>query len=146
MEKSSMEQRQKRQKKKLLQCLKDCVGLISNACTKANISRGTYYNWYRSDPEFKAKADEIKELTDDFFEAALIKKVQDGDTAAIIFCAKTRLKHRGYSERFEITGADGGDVLVNHKVDIDSLTDEQRNCLLTIGLSELDSTDEFLPN
>lgn len=142
MDKTNIEKRQERQKKKVLQDLKECCGLVSNACAKAKISRKTYYNWYNSDPDFQAKADEIKDLTDDFFEAALIKKVKDGDTSAIIFCAKTRLKHRGYSERFEITGANGDDVSVNHNVSIDSLTDEQRKCLLTIGLQELDSIDE----
>jgi hypothetical protein len=36
-----------------------------------------------------------------------MRKIREGDTAAIIFASKTQLKDRGYIERQELTGADG---------------------------------------
>jgi hypothetical protein len=43
-------------------------------------------------------------------EDALVEKIKDKDTTAIIFACKTKLKKRGYVERQEITGADGKKV------------------------------------
>ena len=52
----------------------------------------------------------------DFVESKLMKLVEQGDTAATIFSAKTLLKKRGYVERQEITGADGSNFDVTLKL------------------------------
>ena len=54
--------------------------------------------------------DECKTMCGDFVESKLLQKIKDGDTSAIIFYCKTQLKERGYTERKEITGADGKDL------------------------------------
>lgn len=52
-------------------------------------------------------------------EAALIKKIKEGDTRAIIYVMRTLgLKYAGYVERQEITGADGVDLYTNVKIEI----------------------------
>lgn len=119
-------------KMKLLESLKDSSGIITYACEKAGISRQTYYRWYREDPEFKARADDISELQIDVAEASLLKKIQKGDTAAIIFYLKTKGKDRGYSERREVVVPGGIDI--NQKdFDVSKLSEEERKVLLKIA-------------
>ena len=84
-----------------LAAFKKSHGNVSAACIGAGISRVTFYNWYNNDTDFKAKADEIKEERKDFIESALDKRIAAGDTAAIIFAAKTICKDRGYTEKNE---------------------------------------------
>ena len=121
-----------RDKTKLLESLKDSSGIITYACEKAGISRQTYYRWYREDPEFKARADDISELQIDVAEASLLKKIQKGDTAAIIFYLKTKGKDRGYSERREVVVPGGIDI--NQKdFDVSRLSEEERKVLLKIA-------------
>lgn len=50
---------------------------------------------------------EEKERTKDFVENEFFKQVKAGNMSAIIFYLKTQCKDRGYSERRELTGADG---------------------------------------
>ncbi|MCD8136113.1 MAG: hypothetical protein LUH01_09245 [Parabacteroides gordonii] len=121
-----------RDKEKLLDSLKESSGIVTYACEKAGFSRQTYYRWYRDDPEFKARADDISELQIDVAEASLLKKIQKGDTAAIIFYLKTKGKDRGYSERREVVVPGGIDV--NQKnLDVSKLSEEERMVLLKIA-------------
>lgn len=112
-------------KKALVVALQTYHGIISDACRKVGISRQTYYDWLKNDPEFKAAAEETQEEAIDFVESKLFEKVsgvkvgkhdsegelvvyeQPPSDTAIIFYLKTKAKKRGYIERQEITGADG---------------------------------------
>lgn len=120
----------KKKKAKLLEYLRETSGIVAYACEKAGISRVTYYNWYKEDPEFALKADDIQELQIDFAEASLLKKIKNEDTTAIIFYLKTKGKDRGYSERREITGVDGKAIQISKELDFNNLSDEE---LATIG-------------
>lgn len=51
---------------------------------------------------------EIDEATLDFAESKLFELLSQGDKTAIIFYLKCKGKHRGYVERQEVTGEDGG--------------------------------------
>lgn len=106
-------------------------GIVSVACTSISLSRSTFYNWVNTDPEFKAKVDEIQEVAIDFVESKLFEKINgvqvrkgvDNETGedivydqppsdtAIIFYLKTKAKKRGYVERSELTGLDGSPLL-----------------------------------
>ena len=94
----------------MLEALKVSFGIIAHAAQQVGINRTTHYLWIESDPEYKAAVADLKEYKKDFIESKLIKLINEGDTAATIFAAKTQLKDRGYVERSEITGADGGPV------------------------------------
>lgn len=102
--------RMKLKKEKFPEVLRKCRGLVSHACDAAGIARGTYYNWRTSDADFAATCDAIEEETMDFVESKLYELVDEKHPAAVIFYCKTKGKKRGYVERNEITGKDGGAI------------------------------------
>ena len=122
-----------RDKERLLISLKDCSGIVTFACEKVKLSRQTFYRWDRDDAEFKERVDAINELQIDVAEASLLKKIQKGDTTAIIFYLKTKGKDRGYSERREISIPGGVSVDVKNDFDVSKLSDEERKVLLKIA-------------
>lgn len=78
---------------------------VSRACEDAGISRQTWGNYMREDPEFRQKVNDIIEGLKDLVESHLIKSIVGGDVTAQIFFLKTRCKDRGYVERQEIVTA-----------------------------------------
>lgn len=113
-----------RNKKAVLETLKKSMGIISTACEKAGIGRTTFYEYMKTDPEFKAEVEAINERSIDFVESKLFEKMsgvrvqgQNGVYAippsdtALIFYLKTKGKNRGYVERQE--------VMINPDQDID---------------------------
>ena len=53
-----MENEQKRtqeNKKKLIEALEKSLGIVTEACEKAQLSRTQFYKWYKEDKEFKNK-------------------------------------------------------------------------------------------
>ena len=117
-------------KKAMLGALKKTLGRVTEACEKVDIARSTHYLWMNSDPEYKEAVQAIDEAAIDFVEGKLFELIDgankevltgDGGTTIIkdtpnptatIFYLKTKAKHRGYVERQEITGADGGPVQI----------------------------------
>ena len=100
-----MENKQNKQKltkkETFLKCLRNNLGHISRACESAKISRGTYYKWI-DEAEFKEQVDAVNEGLVDHVEHQLLKKIDMGDTTAIIFYLKTKGKSRGYTEKQEL--------------------------------------------
>ena len=47
-------------------------------------------------------------------ETALYDEALNGNTTALIFFLKTQGKSRGYTERQELTGADGGSIPITY--------------------------------
>lgn len=88
----------------------------SEACRVIGIHNTTLMAWTRQ-PGFARLIDEFLWHKKNFFESALVKAVQRGETSAIIFANKTLNKDRGYTEKIqlEMTGQ------VNHTVSIESL-------------------------
>jgi hypothetical protein len=103
---------EKAQKKLLLEFLEKSLGNISGACKSMGIGRDTYY-LYMKDPEFKTKADSINNIAVDFVENALMKKINEGDTASIIFFLKCKAKDRGYCEKVNIEHSGSLDTNIN---------------------------------
>ena len=74
---------------------------VSAACGSLSMSRKTYYEWLQDNDseQFKAALKTAHDEKCDFVENALLTKIREGDTTAIIFAAKCLLKDRGYLER-----------------------------------------------
>jgi len=90
----------------------ELMGNITMVSRTLNVDRTTVYNFMKKHPMVKAKLDEAREKMIDNVESKLYSKALDGDTASMIFFLKTQGKSRGYVERQEVTGAEGGAVIV----------------------------------
>ena len=137
----SVRERMEKGKEEVLQQLNNNSGIVASACKAAGISRYTFYEWCKNDPEFAEKDEDIKKLQKDFCEALILKKMKEGDTTMIIFYAKTKMKDRGYIERQEFTGADGRPRVTAQQIDLSKLSEEQRSALLAIGEQVLNDTE-----
>ena len=96
----------------VIQALEKHQGLAALAAHSLGVTMQTVYNYRDRYPTIAARMKELRERRTDRVELALYDKINAGDTASIIFYLKTQAKDRGYVERQEVTGADGGAVLV----------------------------------
>ena len=114
-EESSQKKQQNRtilSKKKMLEAMEKTFGIVTTAAKVAGIARTQHYKWIEEDPLYKKAIEDLDcdNTVIDFAESKLHKKINDGDTTALIFFLKTRAKRRGYVERMEHTGADGNQI------------------------------------
>ena len=89
-------------KKMLIESLENSLGIVSTACTKANISRSSFYKWYKEDEEFRKKVDEIDSVKLDFVESQLFKNIQHLKEKSIIFYLQHKGHKRGYIQKQNI--------------------------------------------
>lgn len=88
-------------KKRLLEALEISLGIVTEACKNAKVSRKTFYEYCNEDPEFKKEVDAIQDVALDFAEGALHKQIKNGVPSSTMFYLKTKGKKRGYIERTE---------------------------------------------
>jgi hypothetical protein len=89
-------------KRAMIQALEKTLGVITTACKTADVGRTQFYEWLKTDKDFKSEVDNIKNIALDFAESQLHKQIQEGNTTATIFFLKTQGKKRGYVERQEV--------------------------------------------
>lgn len=79
-------------------------GNVTKAAAAIDMSRKTFYDWLKNDPEFKEAIDEAKplEYQFDFVEDMFFQLIKEKNTAAIIFYLKTKGKEKGYVEQTNI--------------------------------------------
>lgn len=97
----------------MIAALRDTKGMVSLAARKLGCSLNTVQSYIKDFPTVKTARDEEREKMGDAVELALYDEaVNKRNTAALIFLAKTQFKDRGYVERQEVTGKDGGAIEV----------------------------------
>jgi len=96
------EKRTKLNKKALLIALVAHHGIITYACADVGIARKTFYEYYKTDKEFKIEVDDIDEVVLDLSERQLITNVKEGKEASIFFHLKCKGKKRGYIEKHSV--------------------------------------------
>ena len=101
------------QKKEFLKLLEMSLGVVSPACEKFGISRGTYYLWLQED-WFKEAVDQINEKAIDFTESMMFKGIKNGDTSLIKYHLSTKGKKRGYVERQEVQHDTPTKLVIEH--------------------------------
>lgn len=89
-------------KKAMLEALYQSLGVIETACRQCGISRNWHYETYRTDPDYKAQVDDMKNIALDYVESRLFQNIKNGDVTSTIFYLKTQGKARGYIERQEV--------------------------------------------
>jgi 20S proteasome alpha/beta subunit len=95
---------------KVIAKIHELKGNLSMVARSFGMSRQTMYNYLKGKPTVQAALDEARETMVDNVESALYSKALAGEGWAVCFFLKTQGKHRGYVERSEITGADGGAI------------------------------------
>ena len=89
-------------KKMLIESLENSLGIVSTACSKANISRSSFYKWYKEDEDFRKKVDEIDRVKLDFVQSQLFKNIQNLKEKSIIFYLQHKGHKRGYIQKQNI--------------------------------------------
>jgi len=75
----------------------DTFGNVSASCLAIKIHRDTYYEWCKTDPEFKRAVEEVDESFLDFAESKLHKKISDGEWIPLKYFLENKAKKRGWS-------------------------------------------------
>jgi hypothetical protein len=102
------------------QALRDSKGFITTAAKRLGISRMQLHRLINAHPTIKEALEDAKEEMKDSAESKIYQGINEGNTALIIFYAKTQMKDRGYTEKQEI------DQRTTHiEVDLSDLTDDQ---------------------
>lgn len=97
-------------------------GLLAAAARDLGIDRVTVYRYVKRYPTIAQALEDARETNLDFAEGQLMKAVKAGNVTAIMFLLKTVGRSRGYVDRQEVTGADGGPVTIKF-VDTDDARD-----------------------
>jgi hypothetical protein len=89
-----------------------CRGIKSVVYKRVGTDNKTLDRYLEKYPELQEQLDHARVETDDMVESKIIDQIEAGNTAMIIFYAKTRMQNRGYVEKHkhEIGGPDGKDL------------------------------------
>jgi len=102
-----MERKQTQQlKKDFLTAFQESLGNVSHACDAIGVARSTYYDWLKSDPDFKKLDDEARQRTVDTVESVLYDLIvnEKNPTATIFFLkANPLMGSRRYREGVDVT-------------------------------------------
>lgn len=127
-----------KKKRRVLEELSQCGGLVATACSRAGISPATYYAWIKEDEIFREKSEEIQELQGDKVESALMTSILEGSEQAQIFYCKTKLKKRGYTERDNVgnkeTAVDTSASPSPHSSSVDARVEEIKQMMKDEGI------------
>ncbi len=107
----------------------------SRVCSMLGIRKERLERWLKDDPDFAELLEYVHQGKGDFFEAALIGKVEEGDVAAILHVNRTYNKARGYGDSVKVEGRVGGKVSHVHSGRVENLH-------VHVGLGELQLSRE----
>lgn len=97
-------------KEKLCKAIIEAHGNLTCAAKAIGTSRVTVHRYVNQHPEVKAAVEQARENLGDHAENKLKELIDKGHPAAIMFYLKCQHKGRGWVERKETTGKDGGPI------------------------------------
>jgi hypothetical protein len=98
-------------KRAMVEALEKALGIVTDAALMCGVSRSAHYKWVREDEQYKHAVESIREMAIDMAESTLYGAVQAGNVQAAMFLLRNIGKHRGYTERQEITGSEGAPII-----------------------------------
>ena len=96
----------------VIDAIEQSRGFASKAADLLGVSRSTFYRYLDKYATAKQALEDTREKRHDYVENKLMQLIDSGNVAATLFYLKTQCKARGYVERQEISGKDGGPVIV----------------------------------
>lgn len=105
--------RRKLKAEEAAEAIRQAGGISSIAAKNLGVSPQTVQRYARDYQSCADAQEQARQHNLDLAETKLLANIRDGNMTAIIFYLKTQGKDRGYSERVESTGKDGGPVEVS---------------------------------
>ena len=102
--------------------LRSTGGIRTNAALLLKCSPSTIKRYIDRSEALARIESEVVEHILDLAESKLVEAINDGNLTAIMFYLKTKGKHRGYTERHQVEGKDGGPVEVKAMLDLSGLS------------------------
>ena len=96
-------------------------GSVEEACFYANISRQTYYNWIKDNPEMEDRFDSLRQKPVLKARQAVVKGLDNFDNGLRYLERKKKLE---FSLRTELPGADGGPIQAEIDNNLGKITDK----------------------
>lgn len=92
--------------------LTECKGMVTLAAKRLGCVPNTVRRYVRDYASCRQALDDAREAMGDTAELALYNAIIGGEGWAIAFYLRTQGRNRGYVERQELTGKDGGPLAV----------------------------------
>jgi len=105
---------------RMLEAVKKNGGAVYLAARELGCAPNTIYNRMERVPSIKQAVEDARGEVVDYAEQKLRLAILNGEPWAIAMALKTIGKNRGYVERQEVTGAEGGDI--KHSLTVRELT------------------------
>lgn len=96
--------------KQAIKAIQGSGGYVTVIAARLGCSRTHVYNLRDKYTSVAEALEDEREKQKDFAEGKLQEQIRDGNTTATIFYLKTQAKDRGYVERQEVGGPDGGPI------------------------------------
>jgi hypothetical protein len=100
--------------KQIKEALWNSGGFITHAAQQLHMAYSSISERIRKTPELQKELEVVRESHLDLAESKLIEAVNKGRPWAICFYLKCKGKHRGYIERQEVTGVEGGPLEIHY--------------------------------
>ena len=110
----------------VIEALERFQGIKALAAEALGCDRHTVDNYIKRHPTVALAYDDLRETMVDRAERGLLKLLVAEDWQAIKYVLSTLGKDRGYSERQEITGPEGGPLQVEHDLDAETIAEALR--------------------
>jgi hypothetical protein len=94
------------------EALKESMGFVSIAAKRLGCERQTIYTWMEKHKELKQIREDAEDMSLDEAEVVLKTMIRAQNFPAVRFYLITKGRKRGYIERVEHTGAEGGPIEV----------------------------------
>lgn len=107
------ESREKYTAQTFIDAIPGSAGIVSSIALKVGCDWHTAKKYIDNYPTIKQAYDDECERVLDMAETELYKAIKSGDAQMIKYFLSTKGKRRGYVERQELTGKDGGAIVIN---------------------------------